>query len=74
MAEQITAKAVYVMLQDTFRKRPDLGLRRIVADHLMEPPNPFDPNSVWRPRRWFVFFSFVSLAAIGTVIYFNFWN
>ncbi len=72
MAEQITTKAVYVMLQDTFRKRPDLGLRGTVADHLMEPPNPFDPNSVWRPRRWFVFFSSVSLAAIGAVIYFNF--
>lgn len=74
MAEQVTGKAVYVMLRDSFRKRPDLGLRGTVAHHLLEPPNPFDPNSVWRPRPWFVIFSIVSLAAIGAVIYFNFWN
>ena len=74
MAEQITAKEVYVILRDALRKRPDLGLRRTVAHHLLEPVSPFDPNSVWRLRRWFVFFSSVSLAAIGAVIYFNFWN
>jgi len=74
MAEQITAKAVYVMLRDSFRKRPDLGLRGTVAHHLLELPNPFDPNSVWRPRPWFVLCSIVSLTAIGAIIYFNSWN
>ena len=62
------------MLRDDLRKRPDLGFRRTVADHLLEPPNPFDSNSVRRPQRWFVLFSIVSLAAVGAVVYFNFWN
>jgi len=74
MAEQITAKEVYVILRDALRKRPDLGLRRTVAHHLLEPVSPFDPNSVRRPQRWFVLACIVSLAALGAVVYFNFWN
>ena len=74
MAEQITPKQVYVMLRDDLRKRPDLGLRKTVADHLLEPRSPFDPNSVRRPQRWFVLSSIVSLAAVGAVVYFNSWN
>jgi hypothetical protein len=62
------------MLRDDLRKRSDLGLRRTVARHLLEPPNPFDLNSVRRPQRWFVLSSIVSLAAVVAVIYFNFWN
>ena len=74
MAEQITAKEVYVMLRDDLRKRPDLGFRRTVTDHLLEPLSPFDANSVGRPQRWFVLSSIISLAAVGSVVYFNFWN
>ena len=74
MAEQITPKEVYVMLRDYLRQRSDLGLRRTVADHLLQPRSPFDPNSVRRPQRWFVLFCIVSLAAVGAVVYINFWN
>lgn len=62
------------MLQGDLRKRPDLGFRRSVVDHLLEPPSPFDKNSSRRSQRWFVLSSFVSLAAVGSVVYFNFWN
>jgi hypothetical protein len=74
MTKQIRAREVYVLLRDDLRKRPDLGLRKTVARHLLEPPNPFDPNSGRRPQRWFVLSSIVSLAAVGAVVYFNFWN
>ncbi len=74
MAAQIKAKEVYVMLRGDVRKRPDLGLRRAIAQHLLEPPNPFDPNSTRRPQRWFVLSCIVSLAAVGAVFYFNSWN
>lgn len=62
------------MLRDYLHKRSDLGLRRAVADYLLEPRSPFDLNSVRRPQRWFVLFSIVSLAAVGAVLYFNSWN
>lgn len=62
------------MLRDDFRKRPDIGLRKTAARYLLEPPNPFDPNSIQRPQRWFVLSCIVSLAPVGGVVYFNFWN
>lgn len=62
------------MLRDDLRKRSDLGLRRTVAQYLLEPPNPFDPKSVQRPQRWFVLSSIVALAAAGAVVYFNCWH
>jgi len=62
------------MLREDLRKRSDLGLRKTVAQHLLEPPNPFDPNSGQKPQRWFVLSCVVSLAAVGAVVYFNFWN
>jgi hypothetical protein len=74
MAEQITAEEVYVMLQDDFRKRSDLGLRKTLTHHLCEPPNLFEPNSARRPHRWFVLLGVVSLTTVGAVVYFNFWN
>ena len=74
MAQQITVKEVYAMLRDDFRERPDFGLRRTTARYLLEPPNPFDPNSIRRPRRWFVLSCIVSLAAVVAVVYFNFGN
>ena len=74
MAEQITAKEVCLMLRDALRKRSDLGLHKTVARYLLEPLNPFDPNSVRRPQRWFVLSCLVSSAALGAVVYFNFWN
>lgn len=62
------------MLRDDLRKRPDIGFRGTVADHLLEPLSPFDANAVRRAQRWFVLSSIVSLAAVGAVVYFNFWN
>lgn len=62
------------MLRDALRKRPDLGLRRTVARHLLEPLSPFAPNSVRRPQRWFVLSCLVSSAALGAVVYFNLGN
>ena len=74
MAQQITVKEVHAMLRDDFRKRPDLGLRKTAVRYLLEPPNPFDPKSIRRAQRWFVLSCIVSLAAVGAVVYFNFWN
>jgi len=62
------------MLRDALRKRSDLGLHKAVARYLLEPLSPFDPNSVRRPQRWFVLSGLVSSAALGAVVYFNFWS
>lgn len=74
MADEITPKEVYVMLRGALQKRFDLGFRNTLANRLLEPPNPFEPTSVARPQRWFVLSCVVLLAAVGAILYFNFWN
>lgn len=63
-----------MMLRQNLRNRPDLGLRKAVAGRVLEPPNPFEPESVRKPRQWFVLLCIVSLAALGALVYFNLWN
>ena len=74
MADEITAKEVYVVTRDALRRRSDLGLRKTLAHYLLDPPNLFDPNSNWKPKRWFVFSCMVALAAVVALVYFNFWS
>ena len=73
MAE-VTPKDVHGMLRQYLRSRSDLGLWKAVAAQVLEPKNPFEPESIRKPQQWFVLFSIVSLAAIGAFLYFNFWN
>ena len=74
MANPVTAKEVLTNLRHNLRSRSDLGLGRAMADRLLEPQNPFEPGLVRRPQRWFVLLSIISVAALGTFVYFNVWN
>ena len=73
MAE-LTVRQVHAMLEQHLRNRSDLGLWNAVPMRVMGPRNPFEPESMRKPQRWFVLFSIASLAAIGAFVYFNLWN
>jgi hypothetical protein len=62
------------MLCHNLRNRPDLGLRRAVADGVLEPANPFEPQAVRPPRRWFVLFCLLAALTVGCFVYFNLWQ
>jgi hypothetical protein len=70
----VTPTDVHAMLRDYLRKRSDLGVRNAVAGCLLKPRNPFEPQSIRKPRRWFVLFLIASVTAISAFAYFNFWN
>jgi len=72
MAKQVTVKEVHEMLDHYLGNRSDLGLWRVVTTLVMEPKNLFETESIRKPKRWFVLFSLVSLAAVGALVYFNF--
>jgi len=74
MANPVTAKDVLTTLRDNLRSRSDVGLGKAVADRLLEPPNPFEPGLVRRPQKWFVLLCIISVAALGSFVYFNVWN
>ena len=62
------------MLREYLRNRSDLGFWKAITTRVMEPRNPFAPESIRKPHRWFVLFSIAAFAAIGAFVYFNFWN
>ncbi len=74
MAEQLTVREVHATLEEYLRNRSDVGVWRGMATRVMGPKNPFEPESVRKPRLWFVLFLAVSVAATGAFVYFNFGN
>jgi hypothetical protein len=71
MPKQVTAQEVHAVLRQNLRKRPDLGLRNAVADGVLEPASPFEPQAVRPPRRWFVLLGLLMVLAVGCFVYFN---
>lgn len=74
MAEQVTTKEVYEALRSCLRARPDLGVRKAVADGTLDPPNPFEPAATRRPQRWFTLACLVAGATTACFLYFNLWQ
>ena len=74
MEQELTVEEVHAMLSQHLSKRSDLGIWNAVVTRALSSRNPFEPESVRKPRPWFVLFSTLSLAAIGAFVYFNFWN
>ena len=74
MSTTVTAREVYAALDGNLRNRSDLGLRKAVADGVLEPRNPFEPQARRRPQKWFVLLSMVVASLVGCFLYFNFWR
>ena len=62
------------MLEKCLHNRPDLGLPKAITIRILEPRNPFEPESIRRPQRWFVLFLLVSFAFVGAFTYFTFFT
>ncbi len=71
MPRQVTAQDVHAVLCQNLRNRSDIGLRKAVADGVLEPENPFEPQAVRPPRRWFVLLGLLAALAVGCLVYFN---
>jgi len=55
-------------------ERPDLGIRTAIATRVLEPRNPFEPQSLPRLQRWFVLLLLVASVSALAFAYFNFWH
>lgn len=74
MAEHCSPNDVHGMLAEYLHNRPEVGVWKAVATRILEPRNPFEPESIRRPQRWFVLFVLILLTWVGAFIYFNFWH
>ena len=68
---KMTARQIHAVLHQNLRSRTDLGLRKAVADGVLEPANPFERQAARPPRRWFVLFCLLAVLTVGCFVYFN---
>jgi hypothetical protein len=70
-SNQFTAEAVHDLLRKNLKARPDLGMANALAERIVESRNPFEPEAVRTPQRWFVLCCLLTLLAAFGFVYFN---
>jgi hypothetical protein len=58
-------------IQRRFAQSPDAGVLKRLANVVLEPPNPFNPNARRRPKQGAVILAALIFAALGLAFYFN---
>lgn len=72
MMKPITGKDVNQTLRRYLRSRSDLGLWKVLGARILKPQNPFEPQSVRKPKQWFVLFVIIASAlASAFVVFFS---
>jgi len=74
MKKEVTPREVQVWLEDYFRERPELGLRKAILAMILEPANLFEPKKPRFPKKSFVLLAVWSLGLLGVFVYFNLWS
>ncbi len=57
MAQPFITRSVHAALLRYLRERPDLGVRKALAEAFLEARNPFEPEAVRPLRPWVVLFA-----------------
>ncbi|MGE5112923.1 MAG: hypothetical protein ACM3JB_18815 [Acidobacteriaceae bacterium] len=71
MEQPFKTTEVHAALSQYIRSRPDVGALKALGDLTLEPRNPFEPKAARAPRRWFLFFAFVTTLLIASCAYFG---
>jgi hypothetical protein len=71
MPKTVTPFEVRTWLDENFRARAEFGLRKALAQCVLEAPNPFDPHARRKPRAGFLILGLLAAATITCFLYFN---
>ena len=74
MTKQISAKEFHMTLARYLHERPDLGIRKAIAAHILESRNLFESEPHPRLQRSFVLLLLVASVSALAFAYFNFWH
>lgn len=71
MPKPVRPFEVRAWLDENFRARAEFGFRKALAQCVLEPPNPFDPQARRKPRAGFLIVGLLAAATITCFLYFN---
>ncbi len=71
MQERISLGEAHARLEEYLKQRRDIGLRKAIANMILEPPNPFDPEARRKPKAGFVVATILFVAVAVSFVYFN---
>jgi len=71
MQKTVSPREVSAMLVSCLQLRPDIGLRKAVANVFLEPANPFDPRARRQPKTIALIATAALVAVGGCFAYFN---
>jgi hypothetical protein len=71
MPKRISPEEGRAWFEEHLRQRRDLGLVKAIADMVLEPPNPFDPEARRKPKAGFVLAASLFAIAVSWFVYFN---
>jgi hypothetical protein len=72
MAKRVSRAEARAWVEEHFRSRPELGLRNAIANVILEPRNPFNPEARRKPSQGFLLVAGFLAASLGVFVYFNF--
>jgi hypothetical protein len=71
MASEVTRQEAQVWLDEYFRARPDLGLRKATLAVVLEPPGLFEPKKSRHPKKSLVLLAVWFLGLLAVFACFN---
>jgi hypothetical protein len=72
MTKSVTPLEIHAWLEKALSARTDLGFRKAIANLVLEPPSPFEPDARGRPKTGFLLLVSLATAAVASFFYFNF--
>lgn len=71
MTVRTTPEKTYEWLKDYFQRRRDIGVGKAIANLVLNPRNPFEPEARRLPRPGFLFSACLFIFAVVWFLYFN---
>jgi hypothetical protein len=72
MKEPLSTKRVHDSLSRYLRNRPDIGVRKVIVDGVLEAKNPFEPIAFRAPKRCFVLLALLAILLLACFLYFGY--
>jgi hypothetical protein len=71
MPVTVPPNEVQIWIEESLRQRPDIGLRKAIANMFFDSANPFDPKTPRKPKAGFLVGTILFAVSLACFCYFN---